>query len=69
MTHDKAGRRSQRSDPRSCSHSRLVEYEYVEGNKRTGNLIVENARRFFPTLARQTTVKQMFASLYPPSDT
>ena len=53
MTHDKAGRRSQRSDPRSCSHSRLVEYEYVEGNKRTGNLICRECATVFPD-PRQT---------------
>ena len=48
MTHDKAGRRGQRKDPQSCSHSRLLDDEYTDGNERTGNFICRECGTVVP---------------------
>jgi hypothetical protein len=48
MKKNQARRSGQRKDPQSCSHSRLLEDEYTDGNERTGNFICRECGTVVP---------------------
>lgn len=48
MKENQARRPSQWKDRQSCSHSRLLDDEYTDGNERTGNFICRECGTVVP---------------------